>query len=78
MALAALLAIGVAVAATIQHPNRAGNLCVGTDNRDAMYGTSAKDVMLGLGGADTLRARASSNWLTGGTNVDELGGEPGL
>lgn len=45
MVLGMLLASRVAWAATINCPDRAGNLCVGTDNRDFMYGTSAKDAM---------------------------------
>jgi Ca2+-binding RTX toxin-like protein len=77
MGVAMLLASGVAWAATINCPNRAGNLCVGTDNRDTMYGTSAKDVMRGLDAADTLRARAGADQLTGGGGDDTLGGGRG-
>ena len=66
MALAVLLAIRVALAATIQCPNRTGNLCVGTDTRDTMYGTTTKDVMCGLSAADMLRAGGlrQAHWRT--------------
>jgi Ca2+-binding RTX toxin-like protein len=77
VALGVLLACGVALAATINCPNRAGNLCVGTDNRNFMYGTSAKDVMRGLGAADTLRARAGADRLAGGDGGDKLAGGRG-
>jgi Ca2+-binding RTX toxin-like protein len=77
MTLALLLACGVALAATIHCPNRAGNLCVGTDNRDTMYGTAARDIMRGLGASDTLSARAGADRLTGGNGDDKLGGGRG-
>jgi len=77
-ALVVLVAGGVALAATISCPNRAGNLCVGTDQADTMNGRDgARDDMRGRGGLDTLRARGANDKLTGGRGIDNLNGALG-
>ena len=53
---ALVVASGVAWAATINCPNRSGNLCVGTDNKDTMIGRDGRtDEMRAKDGADILR-----------------------
>src|SRR5215217_1580796 len=76
--LAVLLAGGVALAATINCPNRAGNLCVGTNVRDVMYGTDKADEMRGRGGPDRIEGGAGYDELRGGNGQDYfLKGEDG-
>ena len=76
--LVVLVAGGVALAATINCPNRDGKLCVGTDRADTMNGRDgAKDDMRGRGGADTLRGRGVKDKLTGGPGNDTLNGALG-
>jgi hypothetical protein len=60
MAIALVVASGVAWAASISCPNRTGNLCVGTDNKDTMTGTDGRtDDMRAKGGADEVRGRGA-------------------
>jgi Ca2+-binding RTX toxin-like protein len=73
----ALLLSGVALAANITCPNRAGNLCVGTSQADRMTGRTVPDDMRGRGGGDRLRARGSDDLLTGGRGGDVLRGAGG-
>ena len=54
MALAVLLVCGVALAATIQCPNRAGNLCVGTTGDDTLLGTNNSDEIRGRAGHNVI------------------------
>ena len=75
MVTALVVASGVAWAATISCPNRSGNLCVGTDNRDTMTGRDGRtDEMRARGGADILRARGGKDILSGGKGRDVLKG----
>jgi Ca2+-binding RTX toxin-like protein len=73
----ALAMSGVALAATIDCPNRAGNLCVGTDQADTLNGRAVTDDMRGRGGRDSLRARGGPDLLTGGPADDSLQGADG-
>ena len=67
-----MVASGVAWAATISCPNRDGNLCVGTDNRDTMTGRASADDMRARGGNDALNARGGNDKLDGGLGNDSL------
>ena len=71
MAVAMLVASGVAMAADITCPN-IGNLCIGTNKADTMTGTNQDDVMKGRGGGDTMQARGSGDRLFGGGGNDEV------
>ena len=71
MAVAMLVASGVALAADITCPN-IGNLCIGTNKADTMTGTNQDDVMKGRGGGDTMQARGSGDRLFGGGGNDEV------
>jgi len=75
--LAVLLAGGVALAATINCPNREGNLCVGTNGGDIMSGTDKADEMRGRGGPDRIEGGAGYDELRGGDGQDFLKGEDG-
>jgi Ca2+-binding RTX toxin-like protein len=66
------LSSGVALAATIDCPNRADGRCVGTDNNDDMKGTRNVDLMYGFAGRDTLRGLDANDTLTGGIGNDTL------
>jgi len=66
MVAALVVASGVAWAATINCPNRVGNLCVGTNKKDTMIGRNRIDDMHAKDGADTLRARGGKDTLSGG------------
>jgi hypothetical protein len=73
IAMAALVvASGVAWAASISCPNRAGGLCVGTNKKDTMIGRKRADEMRGRGGADILKARGGKDTLAGGMGRDTL------
>ena len=84
MAIALLVASGVAWAASISCPNRSGNLCVGTDNKDTMTGRDGRtddmrgkgrgDEMKGRGGGDTVLGQDGPDTLSGGPGKDTLGG----
>jgi Ca2+-binding RTX toxin-like protein len=75
MTAALVIASGVALAANISCPNRAGNLCVGTNNKDTMTGTARADDMRGRDRADRMSARAGNDRLTGGLGGDVLSGQ---
>lgn len=77
MAAALVVASGVAWAATISCPNRAGNLCVGTNARDTMTGTNRADDMRAGGGNDTMRALGGNDRLIGGLGSDRIDGASG-
>ena len=78
MAIALVVASGVAWAATISCPNRSGNLCVGTDNKDTMTGRDGRtDDMRAKGGADEVRGRGGADALSGGPGADTLTGALG-
>jgi hypothetical protein len=66
-AMAALVvASGVAWAASISCPNRAGSLCMGTQKKDTLNGRNRADDMRGRGGADILKAGGGKDTLDGG------------
>jgi Ca2+-binding RTX toxin-like protein len=69
-----VVASGIAWAASISCPNRAGNLCVGTSKSDTMIGRNRADDMRGKEGGDTLRARGGMDILAGGKGKDVLKG----
>jgi Ca2+-binding RTX toxin-like protein len=72
-----VVASGVAWAATIDCPNRAGKACVGTNKKDSMTGSKRADDMRARSGNDTLRARGGNDSLTGGPGNDFLQGAGG-
>jgi Ca2+-binding RTX toxin-like protein len=72
-----VLASGVAIAATVNCPNKAGRLCVGTAQNDTMYGTARRDDIRAYGGDDEVRARANNDWLAGGAGDDTVRGGRG-
>jgi len=87
MASALLLASGVALAATIDCPNRPDGSCIGTDGSDNMRGTPRADEMRGHFGHDTLRGFRGDDDLFGGIGddtlfagkrADKLSGGPGV
>ena len=71
---ALVVASGVAWAATISCPNRAGSLCVGTNKKDTMSGRNRADEMRAKDGADILKARGGKDTLAGGRGKDVLRG----
>jgi Ca2+-binding RTX toxin-like protein len=73
-ALAVLVVCGVALAADIQCPNRAGNLCVGTTGDDTLTGTANSDEIRGRDGADLIKSLGAKDLVTGGPGNDELRG----
>ncbi len=86
MASALVVASGVAWAATIECPNRSGNLCVGTKKADTMTGTDSaddmtgrkgKDRMFALGGNDTISGGPSRDVVRGGLGNDKISGDTG-
>ena len=77
MALAVLLVCGVALAADIQCPNRAGNLCVGTTGDDTLTGTANSDTIEGRDGADLIKGRGAKDQLAGELGNDEIRGGGG-
>ena len=72
MALAVLVVCGVALAADIQCPNRAGNLCVGTARDDTLTGTANSDEILGRDGGDLIKGRGAKDQLSGELGNDEI------
>lgn len=79
MALGLLLVsfAGVALAAQISCPNRAGDLCVGTAQNDTMTGTNTTDRMRGAGGNDTIDAIGGNDRLSGERGADIVSGGEG-
>jgi Ca2+-binding RTX toxin-like protein len=77
MALAVLVVCGVALAANIQCPNRAGNLCVGTTGDDTLTGTANSDEIRGRAGADVIDGLGAKDLLRGGPGKDEIRGSDG-
>jgi Ca2+-binding RTX toxin-like protein len=74
MLAALVVGSGVAWAAQISCPNRAGNLCVGTNNKDTMTGRDRADEMRAKDGADEMRGRGGADELLGQDGPDTLGG----
>jgi Ca2+-binding RTX toxin-like protein len=75
MALALLLAAGVALAATVTC--QVGVACNGTSSGDTITGTTSNDTIKGLGGNDTIRALEGIDKINGGPNNDTMNGGPG-
>jgi Ca2+-binding RTX toxin-like protein len=83
MALALIVAGGVALAATINCPG-GGLDCSGTNGDDRIKGTDSDEKIYGLGGSDTIDGNGGSDVLLGDDNVDrsmdgndKLDGGPG-
>ena len=74
MALRVLLVCGVAWAATIQCPNRVGNLCEGTTGDDSLLGTANSDEIRSRDGGDLIEGLGARDQLTGGPGNDEIRG----
>ena len=74
MVAALVVVSGVAWAATISCPNKAGSVCVGTNNKDTMIGRNRADDMRAKDGADILKARGGKDTLSGGSGRDDLRG----
>jgi RTX calcium-binding nonapeptide repeat (4 copies) len=66
-----LLASGVALALTI---NCDGGKCVGTTNKDSMYGSSMRDTIFGLKRADLMRGNGGADTVNGDGGRDRLSG----
>src|SRR5919202_3321039 len=78
MTVALVVASGVAWAASISCPNRSGNLCVGTDNKDTMIGRDGRaDDMRARGGADEMRGRGHADSMLGQLGGDTVSGQDG-
>jgi Ca2+-binding RTX toxin-like protein len=75
MALALLLAAGVALAATVTC--QVGVACNGTSSADTITGTTSNDTIKGLAGNDTISARDGIDKINGGPNNDTMDGGPG-
>jgi hypothetical protein len=75
MALALLLAGGVALAATMTC--QVGVTCNGTSSGDTITGTTSNDTINGLAGNDTIKARDGIDKIDGGPNNDTMNGGPG-
>ena len=75
MALALLVAGGVALAATITC--QVGVVCNGTSEADTITGIASNDTINGLDGNDFIKARGGSDKIDGGPNNDTMNGGPG-
>ncbi len=71
MALAVLVAGGVALAATI---DCTGGDCVGTRSGDAMFGSPKVDEEFGLGGGDLMYGYERADRMSGGAGGDRMYG----
>ena len=76
MALAVLLACGVAFAVDKNCP-RTGGYCVGTEEPDNLSGSERRDIMEGLWGDDTLLGNEGNDDVTGYNGDDTLSGGAG-
>ena len=77
MGTALTLAAGVALAATIDCPNRDGGRCVGTAGDDTMLGRTVADDMSGRTGNDTMTGRGGPDVMVGDIGADNINGGPG-
>ena len=75
MALALLVAGGVALAATKQC--QVGVACDGTSSADTITGTTSNDTIRGLGGNDSISALDGIDKINGGPKNDNMNGGPG-
>jgi Ca2+-binding RTX toxin-like protein len=76
VAVAMLVAGGVAWAATIRCPDAHHSSCKGTKKADTMLGNSARNTMYGKKGGDTMYGRGNFDALRGGPGSDRLYGGP--
>ena len=74
MALALLLACGVALAATVDCE---GGTCVGTPSNDTLFGTPQVDEMFGLAKGDLMYGYESADLMSGGGGSDRMYGGVG-
>ncbi len=83
MATAVLVASGVALAASIQCPNRQDGTCIGTPNDDRITGTPDPDFIRARGGDDVVSARGGvggafgGDFSIGGASEDKVRGQRG-
>ena len=79
MALALVVASGVALARTIDCPNVPGtNQCNGTENADTLNGSNVADYIDGKGGNDLVKGKGGNdNQLKGGVGKDRVYGGTG-
>jgi Ca2+-binding RTX toxin-like protein len=78
MATAVVVASGVALAVSIQCPNREDGTCVGTPNGDRITGTPDPDFIRARGGGgDVLGARGGADLSIGGAGADRVRGQAG-
>src|SRR5829696_1935017 len=75
MALALLVAGGVALAATVTC--QVGVACNGTSSEDTITGTTSNDTIKGLAGNDTISALDGIDKINGGPNNDTMDGGAG-
>jgi Ca2+-binding RTX toxin-like protein len=75
MALALLVAGGVALAATLTC--QVGVACNGTSSADTITGTTSNDTIKGFGGNDTISALDGIDMINGGPNNDTMDGGAG-
>src|SRR5215218_5508375 len=75
MALALLLAAGMALAAPITC--QVGVTCKGTSSADTITGTTSNDTIKGRGGDDTITALDGKDKIDGGPNNDTMDGGAG-
>src|SRR5215204_5800878 len=76
MALAVLLASGIALAATVKGDGN-DNVLTGTPNRDVINPFGGNDTVYALGGNDDVRHGSGNDTLRGGFDNDEIWGGPG-
>ena len=74
VSLVLVLASGVALARTM---NCDGGRCVGTNDKDSMYGSTKRNTMYGLEGADLLRGNGRGDTVNGDGGRDRLSGGRG-
>lgn len=78
MALALVVAAGVALAASIDCPNRQDGTCVGTKKADTITGTPQPDQIRARGGDDRVSARSGDgDFSIGGSGKDRVRGNAG-
>ena len=73
-----VVASGVALAATIQCPNRADGTCIGTKKADTMKGTPQPDQIRARSGDDLVKAGGGDgDFSIGGPGADRIRGQAG-
>jgi Ca2+-binding RTX toxin-like protein len=77
MAVALVMASGVAWAATVQCQSRFQGVCLGTPDPDALRGTSERDFIRALAGADLVRGMGGTDGIMGGRGEDTVHGGAG-